>query len=42
MLIGASVIYALATSAPMLLGVPVLSWVFGITGGLFVVYGLNK
>ncbi len=42
MLIGASVIYALAVSAPMLLGVPILSWVFGVTGGLFITYGLIK
>jgi ubiquinone biosynthesis protein len=42
MLIASSVIYALAGAVPMLLGVPVLSWVFGVTGGLFIVYGLKK
>jgi ubiquinone biosynthesis protein len=42
MLIGASVIYALASSVPMILGAPILSWVFGVTGGLFIAYGLNR
>lgn len=42
MLISASIIYALAGSAPALLGVPVLSWILGVSGGLFISYGLNK
>jgi len=42
MLIASSVIYALAGAVPMLIGVPVLSWIFGVTGGMFIVYGLSK
>jgi len=41
-LIGASIIYALADSAPMLLGAPVLAWFAGVTGALLVIYGLKK
>jgi len=41
-LIGASIIYALAGSAPMLLGAPVLAWFAGVTGALLVIYGLKK
>jgi ubiquinone biosynthesis protein len=42
MLVCASIIYALAISVPMIFSVPILSWVFGVTGSLFVVYGFNK
>jgi len=42
MLVCASIIYALAISVPMILSVPTLSWAFGVTGSLFVVYGFNK
>jgi ubiquinone biosynthesis protein len=41
-LIGASIIYALAESAPMIFGAPVLAWFAGVTGALLVVYGLKK
>jgi len=42
LLIASSVVYALASSVPLILGAPVLSWVFGVTGGLFIIYGLRK
>jgi len=42
MLIASSVVYSLATTVPVLLGVPVLSWVFGVTGIVFILYGLKK
>lgn len=42
LLIAASVVYALASSVPLILGAPVLAWAFGITGGLFMIYGLRK
>lgn len=42
LLISASVIYALAGSAAVLFGVPVLSWAAGITGGMFIAYGLSR
>jgi ubiquinone biosynthesis protein len=41
-IIGASVIYALADSVPMILGAPVLAWLSGITGVLLVINGLKK
>lgn len=41
LIIAASVVYALS-SAPLIIGAPVLSWAFGITGGLFIIYGLRK
>jgi ubiquinone biosynthesis protein len=41
-IVGASVVYALADSVPMVLGAPVLAWLAGITGVLLVVYGLRK
>ena len=41
LIIAASVVYALS-SAPLIIGAPVLSWAFGITGGLFIIYGLIK
>jgi len=41
-IVGASVVYALADSVPMMLGAPVLAWLSGITGVLLVVYGLKK
>ncbi len=41
LIIAASVVYALS-SAPLMFGAPVLSWAFGITGGLFIIYGLRK
>jgi ubiquinone biosynthesis protein len=41
-IVGASAIYALADSVPMMLGAPVLTWLAGITGILLVVYGLKK
>ena len=41
LIIAASVVYALS-SAPLIIGAPVLSWALGITGGLFIVYGLRK
>jgi ubiquinone biosynthesis protein len=39
--IGATIIYAL-TAAPLYLGAPALSWVFGLAGGLLVALGLKK
>ena len=42
LLIAASVVYALASSAPLLFGAPILSWAFGVTGALFMIYGLRK
>ncbi len=42
LLIAASVVYALASSAPLIFGAPALSWAFGIVGGLFIIYGLRK
>jgi ubiquinone biosynthesis protein len=42
LLIAASVIYALASSVPVLFGVPVLSWAAGVTGSMFIAYGINK
>lgn len=41
-IVGASIVYALADSVPMMLGAPVLAWLAGITGVLLVVYGLKK
>ena len=41
-IVGASVVYALADSVPMMLGAPVLTWLAGITGVLLVIYGLKK
>jgi len=41
-IVGASVIYALADSVPMMLGAPVLAWLSGITGVLLVINGLKK
>lgn len=41
-LVGASVIYALADSVPMMLGAPVLAWLSAITGILLVINGLKK
>ncbi len=41
LIIAASVVYALS-SAPLIIGAPLLSWAFGITGGLFIIYGLRK
>jgi ubiquinone biosynthesis protein len=41
-IIGASVIYALADSVPMMLGAPVLAWLSAITGILLVINGLKK
>jgi ubiquinone biosynthesis protein len=41
-IVGASVIYALADSVPMMLGAPVLAWLAGITGVLLVISGLKK
>ena len=41
-IVGASIVYALADSVPMILGAPVLAWLAGITGVLLVVYGLKK
>jgi ubiquinone biosynthesis protein len=42
MLVGSSIIYVVAGAVPMLFGVPVLTWVFGLTGGSFILYGLKK
>jgi hypothetical protein len=42
MLIASAVIYSSAGAVPLLFGVPVLSWVLGVFGGVFIVYGLNK
>jgi len=42
MLVASSVVYSLAGAVPLLLGAPVLSWVFGATGVVFVAYGLRK
>ncbi len=42
MLIGASIIYVFAGMVPAILGAPVLTWVFGMTGVLFISYGLKK
>lgn len=39
--IGATIIYAL-TTAPLFSGAPIMSWVFGLTGGLLVALGLKK
>ncbi|MCW8942393.1 MAG: ubiquinone biosynthesis regulatory protein kinase UbiB [Gammaproteobacteria bacterium] len=41
-IVGASVIYALADSVPMMLGAPVLAWLSAITGVLLVINGLKK
>ena len=41
-IVGASVIYALADSVPMMLGAPVLAWLSAITGILLVINGLKK
>jgi ubiquinone biosynthesis protein len=41
LIIAASVVYALS-SAPLIIDAPLLSWAFGITGGLFIIYGLRK
>jgi len=41
-IVGASVIYALADSVPMMLGAPVLTWLAGIIGILLVFYGLKR
>ena len=41
-IVGASVIYALADSVPMILGAPVLAWLSAITGVLLVINGLKK
>ncbi len=41
LIIAASIIYSVAGSEPVF-GAPLLSWVAGITGLLFVVYGLRK
>lgn len=42
MFIASSVVYSLAGTAPALFGAPVLSWVFGVTGLLFVAFGLKR
>ena len=42
LLIAASVIYALASAAPVILGAPILSWALGVTGSLSIIYGLRK
>lgn len=42
MFIASSIIYSLANTAPALLGVPILSWIFGVTGLVFVAFGLKK
>jgi len=41
-LVGASIIYALADSVPMMFGAPVLAWYAGAAGALLVIYGLKK
>jgi len=41
-IVGASVIYALADSVPMMLGAPILAWLSAITGILLVINGLKK
>ena len=42
LLIAASVVYALASAAPVILGAPILSWALGVTGSLSIIYGLRK
>lgn len=42
MFIASSVVYSLAGTAPALFGAPILSWVFGVTGLLFVAFGLKR
>ena len=42
MFIASSVVYSLADTAPALFGAPILSWVFGVTGLLFVAFGLKR
>ena len=42
LLIAASVVYTLDEFAALLFGAPFMSWILGITGALFVIYGLKK
>lgn len=42
MLVGASIVYVFAGAIPAVFGAPVLTWVLGVTGGLFISYGLKK
>jgi len=41
LIVAASILYSLAETAPVF-GAPLLSWVAGVTGLLFVLYGLRK
>ncbi len=42
LLIAASVIYTLDEKAALMFGAPLMTWIMGITGILFVTYGLKK
>jgi len=42
MLIGASIIYVFAESAPTMFGAPVLAWFAGVSGVLLIIYGLKN
>jgi len=42
LLIAASVIYALNQSPFLFFGAPLMTWILGLTGALFVAYGLKK
>jgi len=42
LLIAASVIYTLNDTVALLFGTPLLTWIVGLTGALFVAYGLKK
>ena len=42
LIIAASIIYTMDELAALLFGAPLMSWVLGITGILFVTYGLKK
>jgi len=42
LLIAASVIYTLNDTVALLFGAPLLTWIVGLTGALFVAYGLKK
>jgi ubiquinone biosynthesis protein len=41
-IIAASVVYSLKTSGSLLFGAPLLTWVLGLTGIVFIAYGLRK
>ncbi|MFV2004197.1 MAG: ubiquinone biosynthesis regulatory protein kinase UbiB [Gammaproteobacteria bacterium] len=42
LLIAASIIYVLDEPISLFLGTPPLSWIAGVTGGLFILFGLKK